>query len=180
MKIEHPEKFKYGTRILILMLRGKDGGKQQPDHTAKKRISTGPKDFDKYFAELSAIRKPTERIYCSLEQRSISKAIRLFKQRQLDNDYNPQEIKEEFYLDIFNRWVGCLANPKCNAETLFLVDIDNDEDDEAAIYWEIHDKGLVILHEYATKNGRHIVLAPFNPSTVNFKCDKNSLMLLEY
>jgi len=129
MKIEHPQQFKQGIRILILMIRGKDGGHCQPDHSAKKMISNNESEFNQCFEKLSSMRKENERIYFTTDKRDINKAIRLFKQRQLDADYFDDESKKSFYIDIWNRWIGCLQNPSCRAETLFLVDIDDGEDD---------------------------------------------------
>ena len=165
---------------MILMLRGKDGGPCQPDHSAKKLISKNEEQFDKNFEKLSAIKKPEERIYFTTESRDIKKAMRLFKQRQLDADYFDDDNKQAFYLDIWNRWISCLQNPSCRTETLFLVDIDDDKDDRESINKEIIDNNLEIIYAYPTKNGQHLILKPFNPNLVSFECKKNSLMLLEY
>ncbi len=180
MKIEHPKQFKQGVRILMLTLRSKESGKvNMTDRFGKKVVTTGEEEFDKALERLSKARISPERIYSTIEERDINKGIRLFKERQLDADYYDLESRISFYKDIWNRWISCLQSPKSRINTLFLVDIDK-EDNEDEIRKEIKDKKLDIVHEYKTKNGRHLILNPFNPNLVSFEVHKNYMMLWEY
>ena len=180
MKIKHPKEFKQGVRILMLTLRSKDGGKSNnPDRVSLKMISRCEEDFDKCLEKLSLQRKEQERIYSTIDERDMDKAIRIFKERQLDADYYDTENRISFYTDIWNRWIGSLQSPKARINTLFLVDID-EEDNEEFIREEIKENELKIIHEYKTKKGRHLILYPFNPNLVSFKVNKNFMMLWEF
>jgi len=180
MKIEHPKQFKEGVRILMLTLRSKEGGKvNMPDRVAKKIVSRNAEEFDQALEKLSALRIEPERIYATVEERDLNKGIRIFKERQLEADYYDPDSHFSFYVDIWNRWISSLQSPKARANTLFLVDID-EEDDEELIRKEIKENELKIIHEYNTKNGEHLILYPFNPNIVSFKVNKNFMMLWEY
>lgn len=179
--IEHPNSFKEGTRILMLTLRSKEGGKTNlPDRSAKKMISRNPEEFDKCMEILMERRQGMERIYSTVDERNLEKGIRIFKGRQLDSDYFDQESRLGFYVDIWNRWISSLQSTKAREGCLFMVDVDDDKDEEDNIRLEIQNKELELVHEYPTKNGRHFVLKPFNPAIVSFTCLKNHMMLWVY
>lgn len=185
-EIKHPDNFKTGYRILMLTLRNTDGGKvDNPDRVSKKLISSGVHEFDEIYAKLLALRKGEERIYCTIDERDIDKAIMIFKHRQLDADYVDEKSRDSFYVDIWNRWISSLQSPRARKGTLFLVDIDEKDGGQnvglyESIKAEIQEKGIEIVHEYKTKNGIHIITKPFNPSTVTFFVQKNAMMLLTY
>jgi hypothetical protein len=61
-----------------------------------------------------------------------------------------------------------------------MIDVDFAEDDEKKIRQELSEKGIDIFYEYPTKNGIHLILKPFNPTNVNVKIEKNSMMLWAY
>jgi len=179
-----PIQFKQGLRLVMLTVRGKDGGlKTRPDRVAKKKLSENPEDFDKIVAEFETIRTPQERIYSSVNCRDIKKAQREFKERQLEADYFDEESRNRFYLDIKNRWVSCVMKPSCRAETYFLFDADD------LTRWtvgeaidKIEEVTDVIWH-YKTKNGYHIITKPFNPNDLkeNFgEIKKDALILVSY
>lgn len=179
--IEHPEEFKDGVRILMLTLRSKDGGKMNnPDRVAVKLVSRNKEEFDKCFAKLLALRKGEERIYSTVDRRDLEKGIRLFKYRQLDAEYFDPASRISFYIDIYNRWISALQSPKSRAECKFMVDVDYPKDDEQGIRDQIKELGLTLEHEYKTKNGKHFILKPFNPSLVNFDILTNHMMLWAY
>lgn len=182
--IQHPEEFKDGVRILMRTLRSKEGGKvNKPDRVAEKVVSRNREEFDKIFAHLMSKREGQERIYSTVDERDMDKAIRLFKYRQLDSDYFDKESRNSFYTDIFNRWISALQAPESRKGTLFMVDVDNDKetgDETPKILNEIVRESIEIVHEYPTKNGRHLILKPFNPSIVNFSVQKNGMMLWVY
>ena len=183
--IDHPASFKEGVRVLLLMLRAKDGGSAKTDRKAVKKIVTqSPAEFDEALLELRGRWQENERIYSTICGRSIEKAIRIFKYRQLDADYFAPTDKESFYLDLENRWISCLKDGKASTESLFLVDLDFDTEpwaqklDHAIL--ELQAKRLTFLDVYLTRNGAHIITMPFNPQLVSFPVMKNSLMLWSY
>lgn len=184
--ITHPEQFKEGVRILMRILRTKDGAVGNADRHAKKLVSRNVEEFDKNFCILASDLRVGERIYSTVDKRNISKAVRQFKQQQLDNDYNSPEILEDFYVDIYNRWVSALQQPTASAESLFLFDLDGDEVPAgiAALAQLQTEKNDEYLHGYQTKNGWHIITKPFNytrlPQWMHPTCKKNAMMLWAY
>ena len=182
-----PLQFKQGVRILMLTLRGKEGGKiTKPDRVSKKVISRNETEFDAMYEKLSLLRKGEERIYSTVDERNMEKAIRSFKERQLEADYYDQETKFSFYTDVWNRWISCLQSPKAKNGTLFLIDIDDEGENaqnvgkEEQIRQEIIKNSIEIVFEYPTKNGKHIITKPFNPALVSFQIQKNAMMLLKF
>lgn len=191
--IDHPSMFKEGVRVLLLMLRAKDGGSAKTDRKATKKVITqSPAEFDEALSELRSLWQPDQRIYSTINARSIDKAVRLFKYRQLDADYFAVDDRNSFYLDLENRWVSCLKDSKAAIGSLFLFDIDNDNKDSSRIVDNLRSKPASILgkvffsvvDDYATRGGRHIITTPFNPSTVEPYTQatlmKNALMLWSY
>jgi len=192
--INHPEEFKQGVRILMRTLRSKDGGKKNnPDRVAEKLVSRSPEEFDKIFEHLLKNRKDQERIYSTVDARNLDKAIRKFKYDQLDADYFDKESRNSFYIDIYNRWISALQSPQSRDGTLFLIDIDNGENDEKKIRTDLEAlfqglSGMMgglqfvpkIVDDYRTKNGCHIITTPFNPSLFPHEVKKNSMILWAY
>lgn len=181
--VDHPPMFKEGVRVLLLMLRSKDGGSARTDRKAvKKIVTTNPQEFDQALKELRAKWDEDERIYSTINPRNLEKAIRIFKYRQLDADYFATVDKEGFYLDLENRWISSLKDGKASSEQFFLVDVDEVEGVDVAgpIYKEIEERNLWVMDSYRTRNGQHIILKPFNPAIVSFPVMKNSLMLWSY
>lgn len=185
-EIKHPISFKTGYRILMLNQRGKDGGKVgHCDRSAKKMISKNEVEFEICYQKLLALKKPEERIYSTIDERDIDKGIMLFKHRQLDADYYGLDDRNSFYTDIWNRWISALASPNSKKGTLFLIDIDDvaggqNVGQEKEIKKQLKEKEIEIMHEYPTKNGKHIITKPFNPTTVTFYVQKNAMLLLAY
>lgn len=182
--INHPSNFKEGVRILMRVLRTKDGGKGNVDRHAKKVITRNSTEFDNALVELVNTMQSTERIYSTVDARDSKKAIRLFKQNQLDNDYS--KAPEEFYLDIKNRWVSSLQSPRSRMTSNFLWDCDTIEEFEELVRELGTNAGLSsILDVYPTKNGGHIITQPFEyPKLIDPKwhpiLHKNAMMLWVY
>lgn len=181
MNLTHiPDEFKSGVRIVMRMLRNKDGGLAKPDHSAKKFITDGVYEWNNAVAELVRNAQPNERIYASLERRDMVKAIHEFKRRQLDADLYDNEAKLSFYRDIKNRFISCLASPPCRAERLFLIDCDSGDEFRIAKAHDIITENFI--YEYPTKNGFHIIVKPFNPKLLtpplDTKVQKNALILV--
>lgn len=177
---DHPHgQFKMGYRGILLLHRSKDGEKGNAQRNAIKKISSCPEEFDACVAELREIQRtshPTHRLYSSVNVRIMDKAIREFKRRQLDIDYEGDFIKGEFYSDIKNRFFSCLMNPLSRGESRFLIDCDTPEEYADALQI---DKDL-ILYEYPTRSGMHLITKPFNPNSFNLKADikKDDLIYL--
>ena len=171
-----------GYRLLMLTLRGKEGGKvTKPDTIAKRLITKDKGEFLKLLGDLLKIKRPEERIYSSVNSRDIKKGIRLFKYRMLDADFFDEDSKNSFYLDVKNRWISAIMSPRCKAESKFLIDIDEGDDDEYAIEKQVAKKDIDILLEYPTKNGRHIITQAFNPAILPcVELKKDGLLLLSY
>ena len=179
--IEHPDEYKEGVRILMLTLRGKDGGKiTRGDRVAVKLVSRNKEEFDECMDKLLMMRQGEERIYSTVDKRSLEKGIRIFKYRQLDAEYYDPASRISFYVDIYNRWISSLQSPKSRAECKFMVDVDFPKDDEEGIRQQIKDLNLTLEHEYETKNGKHFILKPFNPKLVSFDILQNHMMLWVY
>lgn len=180
--------FMDGDRLVMLTLRSKDGGTNNPDRAAKKKISHSKEDFIRIVNEFDSIRKTDERIYSSVNKRSINKAIREFKLRQLEADYYDVESRNNFYFDLHNRWVSCFMSPHCRSETIFLIDIDDII--KKGTNWNISiidnyikEKGIEEILRYNTKNGVHILTKPFNPSIWNSEfgeIKKDALLLISF
>lgn len=177
--------FRSGVRVLMLIQRTKEGGSNRPDYHAHKRISRNEEEFEIMKKELLEIKSRDEaipyRLYSSVNARDLSKAIRLFKQEMLDADYYDQESKERFYIDIKNRWFGCLMKHQSRSEKAFLIDVDKNEGDDLDVTLKMFD-GIRnnILLVYPTPNGWHIITKPYNPElTKGLKIKKDALMLLE-
>ena len=179
--LEHPDKYKEGFRILLLSSRNKDGAKSNKNIPF---LSRGKDEFDKVLDKIHLQIEVGDRIYSHASPRCVEKAARLFKERQLKNDYN--ERPNDFYINLFNRWVSCLSAPTSvnKSEKLWLIDCDEDSHvdivkknleqfyDRATPYW------------YETKNGMHCLIEPFNKSVCSdvFRSliHKNPMMLWAY
>lgn len=182
----HPG-FQDGCRVLFLIQRHSDGG-----HTNNSKlrayISRNPEEWMIALAKLLQEKKEYPdlplRIYQTLNARDIDKGIRHFKHAMLDADYYDNEMRQWFYLDVRNRIISALMKPPSRAESRFLFDVDTQEpsvlDTLRAELW----KHTVIVHEYPSKNGVHIITEPFNPNLLSLpaqvECKKDAMMLLAY
>lgn len=179
--------FTEGVRLVMLIHRAKEGAKSANNDKVHKVITNNAKEFeDAVLAMLMTIQSQNMpyRIYSSMSSRDVKKAIRKFKYEQLDADYYGEADRESFYLDIFNRWFGCLAQPGAAVETLFLVDIDSlEEETECLKIIGDNNLGDLVLKRYYTKNGSHIVMKPFNPALLGKfapNIHKDGLVLLHF
>jgi hypothetical protein len=158
--------------------RHKDGIKNERTLT---RISYSSEEFYINLKSLSELAVPNERIYASVGSRDISKATRLFKERQLAASYEPDETI--FYKNVESRWVSCLMDSKTQEEKWFLFDCDN--------YNEFDDTNEELkkvygtrYYAYSTKSGHHIITSPFDKSLlsqeIQLLINHNPLMLWAY
>ena len=178
--ITHREEWYTGTRVLLLKGRNKDGVAEK---RSIQRISHNSEQFYLALVELYNLSREGERIYASASTRSMSKAIRKFKERVLESDYNPEPQK--FFQDLDNKWVSCLMSPEVQQDKIWLFDCDSeDELDIARLGLSKHYDRPMAPYEYATKNGTHILVQPFNRSplddAVKSLIQVNPLMLWGY
>jgi hypothetical protein len=175
-----PETFTDGIRGILLLKRNKDGEIGNAQKKAIKIISLNTSEWKKIVSELHELQQTSHqdyRIYSSVNARDLQKAIHEFKRRQLENDFARREEFESFYVDVKNRFFSCLMNPNCRAENNFLIDCDTPEEYEYA-QLQFMNSGLILL-EYKTKNGRHIITKPFNPNDYgNMQIKKDDLMFI--
>lgn len=181
------KQFATGVRCLFLISRHKEGGEVN-NTKLKKVITRSPKEFQEALEPLireMLLSESPLRIYSSVNERDFNKAIRQFKYEQLDADYYDQIQKENFYLDVKNRFIGCLMQPPQRATSLFLWDVDNVPEikDTTAEILSLIPEGLIIKF-YPTKNGWHLVTKPFNYTTLvlpkNVEMKKDGLLLLAF
>lgn len=181
--------FATGYRVLFLIQRHADGGETNNSHL-KKIITRSPEEYHEALKLLVKEKVMSDlpfRIYASLNERNFNKAIRQFKYEQLDADYFDQIQKENFYLDVKNRFVGCLMQPAQRQTSFFLFDCDNDKDNPKR---DVMGEALTaipnehIIKQYKTKNGWHIITHPFDYTKIQMPKDcemkKDALLLLAY
>lgn len=182
--IPHPGHYTVGTRVLILKGRNKDGA---TDQRVIMRVTHEPGKFARALAELMSLQRPGERIYVTAGARDVSKAMRLFKERQLANDYAQDPL--DFYCHIEARWISCLMAVEAQAEKLWLFDCDDllAIDETGTALSNLAALGHLpetTVYFYATKNGGHYITPPFNrtllPDSVQARLQTNPLMLWAY
>lgn len=159
-----PKEFKSGFRGVLLLHRSKDGCSGNPQRKSFKRITNNEQEWSETveeFRHMQAVHYPNHRIYASVNSRDFHKAIRKFKERSLQTDFASKLEMAAFYIDIQNRFFSCLMTPESRLEGNFLIDCDTHEEYEKALTTIPHE---MILLDYETKNGRHLVTKPFNPN----------------
>ncbi len=179
--------FSNGFNVLFLMQRHKEGGETNNSHLRKIITRNSEEWFEvvKVLIDEQMSSEATLRVYASLNQRNFNKAIRQFKYEQLDADYFDQIQKENFYLNVKNRFIGCLMQPAQRATSMFLFDIDNDpeiKDTTAGTLSVIPNE--LIIKMYPTKNGWHIITKAFDYTKIalpkNCEMKKDGLLLLAF
>ncbi len=178
--------FTNGYRVLFLLQRHKEGG--DVNNTKLKKIVTrNPTEYLSalkiLIREMRTSDKPL-RIYASVNERNFNKSIRKFKYEQLEADYYDQIQKENFYLEIRNRFIGCLMQNEQKLTSDFLFDVDNIEGKDICGETLHVLKDTEIIKVYPTKNGWHIITKAFNYTTIQLpegvELKKDALLLLAY
>ncbi len=177
--------FSYGIRILYLINREVGNTNKGSSRWVKKIITTTPAEYKAGILQLLEIRKPHERIYASVEPRDFKKAIRIFKHKMLDNDYQDDENKFNFYRNIYNNWISALSSPESRADKRFLLDCDIKSNLDIVLEI-LKDCGANVIFIYETSKGSHIITMPFSIprevitslSKLNVEVKKNALLLL--
>lgn len=175
-----PASFKDGYRGILLIHRNKDGAFGNAQRKSLKKISSDESEWNEIVLEFRQLQLTSHqefRIYSSVNSRDIRKSIHEFKRRQLEADFGYMYDLNSFYCDIKNRFFSCFMNPSCRAEDYFLIDCDSKEEYEHAEL-QLRSSGLVVM-QYPTKNGVHIITKPFNPNDYgNMQIKKDALMLI--
>lgn len=172
-----------GYRCVFLLQRHKEGGETN-NSKIKKIITHGDKEFREAVESLLKDFYDSEhklRIYSACNERDMKKAIRQFRFEQLDAESYGQQQYEEFYLDIRNRFIGCLMQPGSAKGKRFMWDIDSNDDSE---FLKELPPEIDILKKYKTPQGWHIITEPFNYTKMKLpeyaSLQKDSLILLKY
>lgn len=179
------KQFSVGIRVLFLVHRSKEGAERANGDKMRKVITTNSTEF--YEALKPLIKQKNEssetlRIYSSVNDRDMEKAIRKFKFDQLEADYYDDTSRFSFYTDVKNRFVSSLMSPSAKGTSYFLFDCDSEEETQASLK-ELAELHVHIVQSYPTKNGTHIITMPFNPNlfhTPNVDINKDGLLLLSY
>jgi hypothetical protein len=189
---EQLQPFSKGIRCILLLQRKKEGGSTNENNRCWRRIMT--RNSEEFFEAIDKLEIEKQRvfdkdgkqlrIYSSVNARNIDKSIRQFKKDQIDNDYNLDELRQSFYLDIKNRFIHCLMQHTCKAESNFMFDLDECcERSLASIEKELI-KHTEILLRYPTKSGFHIVTKPFNYTKLEndgrFEIKTDGLLLISF
>lgn len=183
---EYDLDFTSGVRGILLLHRKKDGfDGAYPQRDCRKRVVDSYDDYVNCLCEYLDIMHKSEhelRIYASCNPRDMAKAVRTFKQNQLDNDYADEDTHRGFYRDIHNRFFSALMTPTSKADNKFIIDVD-DVSVMDAVDKLCAELDLTVYTKYATKNGWHLVVAPFNPSLWSLEgtnIKKDPLILIKY
>jgi len=171
MMINHPEHYKEGTRVLLLSGRYKDGLKTQRKIN---KISHNKEEFSQKLDELMLLKQEGERIYVSAGSRDLLKAIRFFKQKQLDNDYNPDLT--EFFKKIQTRWVSSLMSPHAQDKETKVWLFDCDTEEQSNIVNDFFIEKEIKYYRYFTKNGNHYLVKPFNKKLIPLNTEEGHLI----
>lgn len=179
-----------GVRVLFLIHRNKEGGATN-NTKVRKVITKNTKEFYEELYKLVEEKQNTKdipyRIYSSVNARDIKKAIRKFKFDQLEADYYDEESSLGFYYDIKNRFISALMIPASRQKetNYFILDVDNEEgrDVNGECLMKLAEINVEIVDMFATKNGSHIIVKPFNPSLFDVPgvgIHKDGLLLLDF
>lgn len=167
--IDHPNTFKTGCRVVSLINRGRGTGQK----STKSIVTHDENEFDTALKLLLPMMVDVDdRIYSSLSERDINKAIRTFKERQLQADYD--QHTENFYRNVKARWISCLMKPSNvkSGKKLWLLDCDSPEDVELAkrVLDESYDRDFKPYEYDSRGEGRkHIIIKPFNSKEIKVK-----------
>lgn len=178
--------FLTGVRVFFVMERKKDSaaGVQSHSHASTlKRITRSEDEAIRVFEGLLSVVRSSatpQRLYLSVNERNLDKAIREFKRLQLDMDYQSAEDRQSFYLDIKNRWVSCLMQQSARQEHNFLFDCDSVAQRDL-LRTRLARVEVEEIASFQTKNGVHVITPPHDPSLTKVEgvnCHKDGLLLL--
>jgi len=171
-----------GIRCQILINRDINNSNKSSPRFVKRMISNSKSEFESNIVSLmSMIKEPTERIYSSVNNRNFKKSLRVFKQKQLDNEFMSDEQNFDFHKNIYNNWFSSLCSPESRDSRLFLIDLDTENDSQQCHEKLSHLTDVKFM--YKTKKGWHFVTDPFNHQLFLFdSCEikKDGMVLVFY
>jgi len=185
--IEQFYQFMWGTRVLLLLRRHKEGGHNKEHQRRRAReVVHQPDQMKKALVKLLMLKamypESDYRIYMSASPRDLRKAEMKFKQEQLLIDFEDGENKRYFYENFEEKWISALmASKPLKGECRFVLDVDVPDDGDHLKWCAAN--GTEIVFKYRTKNGWHIVTKPFNTETYPpelGEVKKDALLLLAY
>ena len=176
------EFFNYSDGIRFLMLTNrKQGGKNSKDKNKIFKLTSYDREsFINQAIKLKTIGDKiyiSYRIYASLNNRNLKKAIYMFKRKMIEAEFRGDD---RFYLDFYNQWISALMKPESKRSKFYLIDIDNVDQ-----ITEVKKRLSQITKNFTTHltpNGYHIYSQPFDVrilsdlSGVDIK--KDGLMLI--
>lgn len=132
--------------------------------TIETRIVQNVYEYKQYFVECIKQKKVKghTRLYASVNDRDIDKALKRFKEQMLLMDYSPEVQRNEFLFKLDKSFQHYLFQPNARKSKFFLIDID---DDSQALFDKVMgvvDKESDTIATYKTPKGAHIVCEPFN------------------
>lgn len=178
--------FTDGFRVILLIHRSKDGAKHNTRHE-RMLFTRDRKEYEETLAFLleEKAKHPLQvlRVYASVNARDLKKAIRCFKMDQLEMDYQSEQVISDFYSAIKSRFASALMRQTSKAESFFVFDIDAPMTLDHAL--GVLDRGGfsdMIVKQYATKNGWHIITKPFNHTKLEeaIPFHRDGLILLKF
>lgn len=181
-RINHPSEYYSGVRLIVRCTRLKDGVASRSNIRPDKNYASYDEDsFMECLTRLEEDLRPHERIYFSTDERDTVSAQRIFMLEQTNVIMsNSQENKDNFFKSVGTKWKSALGkSPKTKK---FLFDLDK----ELSGSWReiIGDIRAVSQNAYMynTKNGIHVITAPFNPNLLILSetksCRKTNSMML--
>lgn len=178
--------FTHGTRVLLLLLRAKEGGHNKEFRRRRAREVVHTKEELRSALLKLLILQDTatkeHRIYMSVSPRDIKKAEKEFKTTMLQTDFDDGLNKQFFWQHLEEKWISALmsTNPT-KGDGLFVLDIDKPDNGEA-LKW-CGSNNVEVLKAYRTKNGWHLIVKPFNktifPKEIG-EIKDDGLILLSY
>jgi len=136
--------------MLIALDRKKDNPNNTGKIALKQIIHNYEDDLHILVARCNGFPGKTFRIYRTVNQRSLSKAFKLFQHHLID-DPNPLKLE--------SIWKSCLMSPKAKADHNFLIDVDSKTHEP---YKRLIELGVTILESVSTPRGFHYITKPFD------------------
>ena len=155
--------FTQGCRVQVLLDRKVNNSHKGSRRWHMKMISNSLYEFEANLEKLlkykQAITNPETnlRIYSTVNDRNLQKAVIHFKHRQIDlSDCNI----ESFYTHIQSEFVSCLCLPENRHSRYFLLDIDTKN--TSFIDGKISMNNIMVCKKYETPNGWHYITGSFD------------------
>lgn len=122
------------------------------------------------------------RVYLSVNERSVNKAIKEFKKQQIEADFSPH--MDSFYLNLSYKFRHLLMTPKCRKTKYFLIDIDTKcPHTMCSLGHFLNVNKIHQIYSYDTPNGFHMITEPFNMNMLKLpdvEIKTDALMLIHY